>query len=593
MKNTFRFLLALTLSVLLHSCETKKQVDLIISDVHVVDVVTGEVLPHMDVIISNERIAAILDHSIHSPYTAKTEIDGSDHYLIPGLWDMHTHTWWGYDDFFPLLIANGVTGIREMFGDITAVNIIREKIKNDTLIGPEIVTAGAIIDGSPALWPESEEAATPEEGRALVRKQHSAGADFIKVYSYLDRDTYFAIADECNKLNIPFGGHIPDQVKLEEAIAAGQKSAEHFISLLEYCSTERDYYYDVMAGRISDTTLTGEDGFINTMEFMMSSFSEAKLDDLTQLLANSDMWICPTSTVNRAFAYIDTTQYKHFDRLAFMPDYAVRNWDPQEQPWFTNKTEADFNTWKEWYRLSLKAMKPMLDGGVKFLAGTDYPNAYTYPGFSLHDELEIFVEAGFTNLEALQTATLNPAKFLNVTTELGTVAPGKVANLLLLEKNPLESISNSRTIKGVVLRGVYISAEESQLKIKRLARKNTRPKIREALLPILLEEDVQAAIAHYNQLLKEEPDGFNFDEEQLNTLGYDLLNMERVDQAIVMFRFNVKMHPYYANGYDSLGDALLANNDTVGAQRAYQKALDLGMGDVSKNKLEKLNATRD
>jgi imidazolonepropionase-like amidohydrolase len=577
----------------LFSCERKEEVDLILSDVAVVDVLSGEIRTHRDVIISEEKIIAIYEHDSDRPHHAAIEIPAAGQYVIPGLWDMHTHTWWGYDDFFPLLIANGVTGIREMFGDIKAVKIIRDKIAMDSLLGPEIVTAGPIIDGVPALWPESAIAATPQEGRELVRQQFRDGADFIKVYSYLDRETYFAIADECQKLGIPFSGHIPDKVTLEEAIEAGQHSSEHFLSLLEYCSAQHKYYYEVIRGQREDTLLTGEKGFINTMAFLQESFSPQRLDSLIQLVGQSDLWICPTSTVNRAFAYIDTTQYKKFEHLTYMPDYAVRNWDPQEQPWYTSKTAEDFKIWKNWYHLGLSTMKPMLDGGVKFLAGTDYPNAYTYPGFSLHDELEIFVEAGFTNLQALQTATINPAKYLNRTHELGTIETGKLANLVLLERNPLESISNTKTISGVVLRGRYISSEENNKRIKRMAKKHTRPKIREELLPIVLKKNVAAAIAHYKKLRETEPDAFNFDEEQLNTLGYDLLTMKRWDQALAIFQFNLALHPDYANGYDSLGDAYRSKKDTVKALAAYQEAIERGMGDVTQTKLDKLQGQRE
>lgn len=574
--------------ILTIGCTNKIKGDLIIQNISIVNIKNGKVDGANDVIIQGERIVAIIKHKNNQQYVTTRVIDGSGLYLIPGLWDMHTHTWWGYKDFFPLLLANGVTGIREMFGDIGNVNKIRNEIIKGEIIGPEIVTSGPIVDGKPVVWPGSDEADTPESGREIVRNQKASGVDFIKVYNLLKREVYFAIADECKKQQIPFNGHIPRAVTLEEAVEAGHQSIEHSIGILQFCSDKRDYYYAVQRGEIEDTTLVGPGNSGNRMAFIVSSFDEKKVDELIDLLSKSNTWICPTSTVNRAFGYLNDPEFRNDDRIHYIPDYVITQWDPAQNIFFAQLSDEDYQVYREKYKLELSIMKKMLDGGCKFLAGTDYPNPYCFPGFSLHDELEIFVDkAGFTPLEALQTATIKPAIFLKRTNDYGTVEKGKIASLVLLKDNPLEDISNTRKIVSVIIKGKVLKGDSLRSGLEQIAKKNRLPKIREEICPIIIKNGVEAGINRYRELKKKSPDGYNFDENQLISLGYQLLTWGHVEDAIKIFSLNVEMYPDYDNGFDSLGDAYIANHDTMYAIAAYEKAISLGM-EITKSKLEAL-----
>jgi hypothetical protein len=208
--------------------------DLLLQNINVINVKTGKVHYEVDVIITKEKISKILKHKKNSKYEIMQRVDGTGKFLIPGLWDMHTHTYGNYKDFFPLQLANGVTGIREMFGKLEEVNRIKSEIKTGVIDGPMIFSSGPIIDGKPPTWGTSDVAETPEQGREFVRKQKAEGADFIKVYFNLQKDVYLAIADEAKKLNLPLVGHLPNRVPLDEAVRAGHKSFEHFYNILEY-----------------------------------------------------------------------------------------------------------------------------------------------------------------------------------------------------------------------------------------------------------------------------------------------------------------------------------------------------------------------
>jgi len=557
----------------------------VITNVNIIDVKTGEIIPDRDVVIIGDSIGSIIANKSNRKYSAGKVIDGTDQYLIPGLWDMHVHHYWAYKDFSPLLIANGVTGVREMFGDLEAVKNLRKKVEKGDIQGPDIITAGPIVDGSPAAWPGSDEAKTPEDGRKIVRKQIEQGVDFIKVYSLLEQDVFEAIADECNKLDISFGGHIPRKVKVEDAVKAGQKFIEHFNGMLEFTVKDRGYYFSVLRGEKKDSVLSS---YTERQRFLAENYDSTRLEPLIKLLAENQVWIDPTSVVNRVFGYLDQEEFTNDERIYYMPEFAIRNWDPKQDWRLNTRKPEDYEYERMWYRKGLEMMKPMLDGGVQFLAGTDYPNPYTYPGFSLHDELQIFVEeAGFSPLEALQTATINPAIFLKKEMELGTVAPGKRASLVLLNANPLEDINNTRNIAGVILRGAYLDGDALRANIDAIAAKNKMPKISEAIKSFILEQGIEAGIAEYHRLRENNPDQYNFDEEQLNGLGYELLGMKKPEDAIRIFELNVEMYPDYANGFDSLGDGYLAIGDTTKTIEVWEKAIGLG-NDVTKGRLENL-----
>ena len=428
--------------------------DLLIKNTNVIDVNTGKISYSVDIIISKDKISKIVKSNKSNEYDVLQTVDGTGKFIIPGLWDMHTHTWGNYRTFFPLQLANGVTGIREMFGNLDSVRKIRTEIKNGIIDGPIIISSGAIIDGKPPTWGSSNVAETAEQGREFVRKQKENGADFIKVYFNLKKDVYLAIADEAKKLNLPVVGHLPNRVPLDEAIRAGHKSFEHFYNILEFYSDQAglDQIEQNRVDRFAG------DKFYERLDYGNKTFNPDKSNEAIKLLKNKNVWICPTYTVHKGFMRDLDPSYTNDKRMKFMPENFINRWMANKKKPLTEKQIGNLNSDKLWYDRILVESKKYKDSGVKFLAGTDSPNFFVYPGFSIHEELEIMVnEAGFSPLEALQTATINAAEFLDLEKRLGVVEAGMLANLVILNKNPLEDISNTKAIDGIVLSGKYKS----------------------------------------------------------------------------------------------------------------------------------------
>jgi imidazolonepropionase-like amidohydrolase len=378
-----------------------------------------------------------------------THVDGSGKFLIPGLWDMHVHMVFG--DWFPrgkevtlpLFIANGVTGVRDMGGELEVLQQWRKEIAAGTLIGPRMVISGPMLDGPQPRFPSSIAIKTPEDGRRAVDDLKRRGADFIKLQSLIPREAVFAIAEEARRQGISFVGHVPDSVRAAEASNAGQKSFEHLIGIFEGSSP------------LEDEFLKGP----KTESKFLSTYDPARAAALFALLAKNHTWQCPTLVWERGGNLIDQTNFARDVRARYVPAY----WKDVTWKRFTEQIMHDFNTddlatRRRFVEKELEVVNAMHRAGVSFLAGTDTPpGVYIFPGFSLHEELQRFVAAGFTPMEALQTATLNPAKFLGMDDRLGTVEKGKFADLVLLDANPLDDIRNTQKIAGVIANGRYFS----------------------------------------------------------------------------------------------------------------------------------------
>jgi imidazolonepropionase-like amidohydrolase len=407
-----------------------------------------------DVVVRGDRIAEIAKAGTATIPKDAELINGSDKFLIPGLWDMHVHI--ASQSYLPLFIANGVTGVREMHAFFPDTILqMREDVSKGKLLGPRIVAAGAIIDGEKPFWPGSVTATNAEHGRQAVQSLKKRGADFIKVYSKLSREAYFAIADEARKQELIFAGHVPETVSVSEASDAGQKSLEHLYGVFLACSSEEAK----LRKEESDALEKMENSefralMIRTQVKALDSYSEDKARVLFAHLAKNGTWQVPTLTVLRAVASLDDERFSNDSRIKYMPAYIRSMWKPGLPP------EILANL-KLVYRQSIQIIPAMHRAGIPFLAGTDTTNPYCFPGFSLHDELALLVEeCRFTPLEALQCATLNPAKFLGREKDLGTIERGKLADLVLLDANPLDNIKNTQKIAAVMANGKLKSKSE-------------------------------------------------------------------------------------------------------------------------------------
>jgi imidazolonepropionase-like amidohydrolase len=438
-----------------------KTSSLAITHVNVVDVSNGSIQADMTVVIQGNRIAQVgKAATIHLSKDARS-VDGRGKYLIPGLWDMHVHTMFGdwipggKEVSLPLFVANGVTGIRDMGGDLDTLLAWRKEIAAGTLIGPRMVVAGPMLDGPKPRFPSSVQLSSPEQARKAVDDLKAKGADFIKVQSFILRDEYFAVVDEAKKQHIVLVGHVPDVIRASEASDAGQKSIEHLTGVFEGCSTRED---DFLKGP-------------KTPKQFLDAYDEARCKALIARFARNQTWQVPTLVWERGQWLVDVIDYSHDPRLK----YAPASWQKKSWPSFTKSIIAELDTdpvaaRRQFVQKELEIIAAMNKAGVPLMAGTDTAAAVAVlPGFSLHTELEYFMEAGLTPAESLRTATLNPAIFLGEEAERGTVAAGKVADLVLLDANPLQDIKNTTKIVAVVLNGQLLDRKKLDAMLSQIA----------------------------------------------------------------------------------------------------------------------------
>ncbi|HMG23685.1 MAG TPA: amidohydrolase family protein [Kofleriaceae bacterium] len=400
------------------------------------------------------------DDDAGAPAGART-IDAAGKFIIPGLWDMHVHTFFGTwvpggkEVTLPLLIANGVTGARDMGSELAPILEARAAIAQHRLLGPRLVVAGPMLDGPRTQFPASIAIATPEDGRRAVAMLAAQGVDFIKIQSYVPRDAYFAIADECRRRGLVFVGHVPDAVRGGEAATAGHKSFEHLIGIFEASSTDEDA---LLAGG-------------KTPARLLATYDAAREAAVIRVLVERRIWQCPTLYWERGQWLVDAID------VSRDPDaqYAPVSWRERSWPRFTASIERELDTdplpvRERFVQHELELVHRLHAAGVPFLAGTDTPAGVdVIPGSSLHHELARFVAAGLTPLQALQTATINPARFLGREAELGTVEPGKLADLVVLDRNPLVDIAATRAIAAVVADGRYLARAELDAVLREVA----------------------------------------------------------------------------------------------------------------------------
>jgi len=324
-----------------------------------------------------------------------------------------------------------------MWGNMPEFVKVPKKIQPEGMVSPDVYLSGDLIDGNPPSFPFGcLVVTTPDEAIDAVQKQIDLKVDFIKVYGSLSEECFMAIAKEAKKRNIPFSGHIPDKVSIYKAIEAGMASSEHLYGFLEVCLPQ-DYYKNPPKSK----------------EEFISRFPESRFDSLCSLLAKSNMWLCPTLTVNRAMSYLNDSTFTKDNRIAYLPNPVIEIWNQKMSPYTKGQIDTFSNGHRERYLFELGLIGKMNKNGVKFIAGTDFPNPYVFPGFSLHDELSLMVKGGMPTIDVLRTATINPAIFMNKKADFGSVEIGKLASLILLNKNPLENIENTKTIETVIVRG--------------------------------------------------------------------------------------------------------------------------------------------
>lgn len=558
-----------------------------IRGVTVVNVADGSLQPDQTVLVEGNRIVVVGSRASVAIPGGTGVIEGAGKFLIPGLWDMHVHA---HEDlevtttvYYPLFIANGITGVRDVWGSRAVADAALAAVTAGRLPGPRSLVAGALIDGPGRMFPNALVAVTPEDGRRLVDSLYAAGAPFLKLYNSFLPETFFAIAERARAHGIPFVGHLPGAVRAVDASDAGLRSIEH-VGAVRACSTGEDDAIarfragisSIMAG---DTVLANR--WRTRRDFDRDSRTLAPPDDqrcrsLGARLAKNGTAMVPTLTIGRGITELAELAAAGDPRLVYVPRHLRFSWTPATNPILGRVPREWLELERARQRRAREVVRLMHDAGVLVLAGTDLGMPFVFAGFSLHDDLELLVQAGLTPLHALQTATLNPARFLERTEELGTVAAGKIADLVLLDANPLEDITHTRRISAVIADGRLYRRDHLDSLLVRVAAANARTSIADVIRELLEPDGAEAALARSRALHASRPDSLRFGEYELNTLGYELLRENRIAQAIAVFEMNVEAYPEAANAWDSLGDALLAHGDRAAARDAFARAVLLG-----------------
>ena len=466
-------LLTFVLTATLVSAQQSVSADgIAITHISVIDTKSGRVRQDMTVVVRGDRISQVAPAKRSKVPDGVRSIDGRGKFLIPGLWDMHVHVFLEGAAannlkfmppamYFRLFIANGVTGFRDMGGTETPEQFakLRRASTDGSLMVPKFTAAGPVVDGPKPIWPLSLSVATAEEGRKAVDEVQAGGFDFLKVYSVLPRDVYFAIADEAHRRNFVFVGHVPNSVTPLEASNSGQKSMEHLLRVLTGCSRREDEFNAMWREAVAKGEPT-DPVFRKIRPLLLPSYDRAKATSLFQAFTRNQTWQVPTLTVLRWLCYQTGSEFSNDPRLQYIPAEVRNSWNPTGDFRVKGRSPEERKVAEEIYAKYFDVVREMRTYGVQFLAGTDVGNNYIFPGSSLHDELSLLVKAGLSPLQALQSATSNPAQFMGREADFGSIEPGKMADLVVLDANPVEDIQNVRRVRSVVLSGKYFDRDK-------------------------------------------------------------------------------------------------------------------------------------
>ncbi|HEX9736960.1 MAG TPA: amidohydrolase family protein [Thermoanaerobaculia bacterium] len=435
-------------------------------DVNVVPMDAEHVREGQTVVVDGGKIVAVGPAAEVSVPQDARKIEGRGRFLMPGLADMHVHLLG--EDVLLLFVANGVTTVRNMFGSPLHLQM-REKIARGELLGPRIYTAGPIIDGSPPEWDGSAVVETADQAETEVARQKAAGYDFLKVYDRLPLAAYDALVQAAREHRIPVAGHVPRAVGLEHVLASGQQSIEHLEGYSEALlgggdsewNRKRavDFGREVLAGRRTLSEL----------------FDGEKLSSLAAATRDAGVWNVPTLVVWQRVLASATEAETLLARpeMAYVSPVIVATWKPSTDFRRSALADEDMKALQVFNQLRLEEIRALRRAGARLLLGTDTPNPYVVPGFSIHQELRNLVAAGLSPYQAIRAGTRDAAEFLGAHGEFGTVEPGRRADLILVEGDPLADVGNVARSLGIMVRGRWLDKAELEQRLERLAASHT------------------------------------------------------------------------------------------------------------------------
>jgi hypothetical protein len=439
--------------------------DFVIRNVAVVDVVDGRIHRGRDVVVRGGRIASVGESRPGVGQGGLVAVDGTAKFLIPGLWDMHVHSLKVSPQYtHPLAIANGITGVREMWGCPAIPDSFlacgddierwRAELRDRRRLAPRYVMRSSYAingeQGVPSVAPEFFMARNADDARALVASQAADGVDLLKVYTNVSLPAYEALAAEASKRGLSFAGHLPVRVPLTTVLRAGQKSVEH----------PRIFLFECYRGAAQFRALPDPMAAYTTemRARFIDEHDRVRCAELMASMAASETWWTPTLQVLRMSALADDEEFRDDPRQRYVP-YVFWNglwkWDADNAA-ARSKLASGRHVDAELYRLAMENIRQAHEAGVRIVAGTDSGDTYVFPGFAIHDELAELVRAGLSPAAALRSATIDAARFSGKQRDYGSIEAGKVADMILLDADPLVDIRSTGRISGLFFNGQYL-----------------------------------------------------------------------------------------------------------------------------------------
>jgi len=473
MKKSYPLILAITICFLA-SCNSKPKVkiDLLIANVNIVDVISGEIVPNQNIGIRNDSIIFIVSNADLFNVESRTIYDKRGKYAIPGLWDMHVHFRGGKalieenKNLLPLYTAYGISGVRDAGGDLTSsVMDWRNQIRAGTLIGPDIFTSGPKLDGPNGRWAGSIPVVTDDDVTNALDSLEGIGADYVKIYdSRISKEAYLGIITEAKKRGTITSGHMPFTVMLQDAVEAGIGSIEHLYYVLKGCSSAE--------AEVTQAVIDGKMGFWSSFERLMETYDEDIAKTTFQRLKENGTFVVPTLHIGSILTLMKEQSHDKDEMLDYIGDGIIKSYIGRVRG-ALSASSAITERNKRMRTMFRRLVPKLVDAGVLLLAGSDggASNSYVYPGISLHNELAEMAQTGLTPIEALRTATINAARFMKTDKFKGSIEVGKQANILLLNVSPLSDIRNLKNIHMMISNEKIHTAKDLEA-LKESVRKN-------------------------------------------------------------------------------------------------------------------------
>ncbi|RTE51793.1 amidohydrolase [Arenibacter aquaticus] len=447
-------------AVFFFSCSPSKEkvspTAILISNVNIIDVDQSNVLQNRQVVIDSGFIKKI-GESIDFPEAYTNVIQGKGKYLIPGLAEMHAHipqpptTDQRIKETLFLYLSNGITTIRGMLGHPSHLQL-REQAQNGKILSPRIFTSSPSFNGNSVK--------TKEEAMQKVVAYKNEGYDFLKIHPGMQLEVFDQMVQTANEVDIPFAGHVPVMVGIRHALKSQYASIDHVDGFLEGLVPE------------SKEVDPSENGFFG---YAFTPLVETdKIDELVRLSKENKVWVVPTQSLfERWFAPVSSDELLKQPEMKYMPNATLANWKRRKDASTSPKTNFNKEQWERFTAIRRTLIRKLQKDGHGLLLGSDAPQLFNVPGFSIHHEMEGMIEAGLTPLEILQSGTKNPAMYFGMEDSFGQIKEGMDADMVLINNNPLNNISALKEISGVMVRGTWLSKEEIDKKLESIA-KNAR-----------------------------------------------------------------------------------------------------------------------